>query len=73
MLNPRNPKNRMAKKKKVCKKCSVFIEEGNQCPICQGTQLVESWKGRIIVLNCEESEIAKKLNIKQKGEYAIKT
>ncbi len=59
------------KKQKVCKKCKIFIE-GHKCPICGGTQFVESWKGRIIVLK-PEGEIVKKMNIKQKGTYAIKT
>ena len=60
------------KKKKVCKKCKVFIE-GEKCPICEGNQFTENWKGRIIVLNTKKSEIAKKSDIKKKGIYAIKT
>ncbi|UZE94180.1 MAG: DNA-directed RNA polymerase subunit E'' [Candidatus Pacearchaeota archaeon] len=59
------------KKKKVCKNCKIFIE-GDKCPICQGTQFVENWKGRVIITNPEKSEIAKKLNIKKRGIYAIK-
>jgi len=62
----------MAKKKKVCKKCKIFVEDSDKCPICQSNQLTDSWKGKVIILNPEESEIAKKLNIKQKGTYAIK-
>jgi DNA-directed RNA polymerase subunit E" len=62
----------MAKGKKVCKKCKVFVED-DKCPICQGTQFTTSWKGRVIVLKPEESEIAKKMGIKEKGTFAIKT
>lgn len=62
----------MTKGKKVCKKCKIFVE-GDKCPLCQGIQLTESWKGRVVILHPEESEIAKKMNIKQKGAYAIKT
>ncbi len=36
-------------------------------------EYTEGWKGRIIVLNPQESEFAKKLNLTQKGEFAIKT
>ncbi|MEM4152732.1 MAG: transcription elongation factor subunit Spt4 [Candidatus Pacearchaeota archaeon] len=61
----------MIKGKKVCKKCKIFVEQ-DKCPICQGTNLTESWKGKIIIIKPEESEIAKKLNIKTKGTYAIK-
>ena len=61
----------MAKKKKVCKRCKIFIED-DKCPICKGNQFVENWKGRIIVLNAEKSQLAKKMDIKKKGTYAIK-
>ncbi len=59
------------KGKKVCKKCKIFVE-GDKCPLCQGNQFAENWKGRIIVTDPEKSDIAKKLNIKKKGVYAIK-
>jgi len=57
--------------KKVCKKCKLFVQ-GNVCPICKGNQFVENWKGRIVVVDVEKSEIAKKLGVTVKGEYAIK-
>jgi|TARA_Y100000310_G_scaffold195762_1_gene195799 DNA-directed RNA polymerase subunit E" len=57
--------------KKACKSCKLLIE-GNKCPLCNSDQLSESWKGKLIVLNAEESNIAKKTGIKTKGEYAIK-
>ncbi len=57
--------------KKVCKKCKLFVS-GNECPICHGKDFAENWKGKIIILDAERSEIAKKLGIKSKGEYAIK-
>ncbi len=61
----------MTKKKKVCKKCKIFVED-DKCPICKGNQFVENWKGRIIVLDTEKSQLAKKMDIKKKGIYAIK-
>lgn len=62
----------MAKTKaRICKKCMVFVED-EKCPICQGTQFAENFKGKIIVLKPEQSELASKLGIKQKGTYAIK-
>ena len=58
--------------KKVCKKCKIFVEE-SQCPICGGTDFSDTWKGHIVIFKPEESEIAKNLNIKKEGTYAIKT
>ena len=58
-------------KKKACKKCKIFVK-GSECPICKGTDFTTSWKGRIVVMDADKSEIAKKLSIKMKGEYVIK-
>ncbi len=57
--------------RKVCKKCKIFVE-GSTCPICKGNQFTDAWKGRIFIIDAENSEVAKKMDIKQKGEYAIK-
>ena len=57
--------------KKVCKKCRIFVE-GQECPLCHTTNFTETWKGRITILDAEKSEIAKKVGITVKGEYAIK-
>jgi len=58
-------------KKKVCKNCRYFYE-GNECPVCKSNQTAAAWQGRINVLDANKSEIAKKIEIKVKGEYAIK-
>ena len=57
--------------KKVCRNCLIFVE-GNSCSICKGNQFSDSFKGKIYVFNAEKSEVAKKAEIKQKGEYAIR-
>jgi DNA-directed RNA polymerase subunit E" len=57
--------------KKACKKCKILVD-GSTCPICKGNQFVDNWKGRIYIVNVENSEVAKKIGIKVKGEYAIK-
>ena len=57
--------------KKVCKRCKLFVE-GKECPICQGTGFSENWKGKLIILDPVKSEIAQKIGITAKGEYAIK-
>jgi len=58
-------------KKKVCKKCKVFVE-GTACPICKGNQFSINWQGRLHILDANKSAIAGKIDIKVKGEYAIK-
>ncbi len=57
--------------RKVCKKCRLFVD-GSVCPLCKGSNFTDSWKGRIIITDPDKSEIAKKMKINAKGEYAIK-
>jgi len=64
----------MAKsKEKACKICKIVYEGREKCPKCDSKEYTESFKGKIIVTNPENSEIAKKLNLKEKGTFAIKT
>ncbi len=60
-------------KQKACKECNTLYEEGNKCPKCGSNESTDSFKGRIVVINPEKSEIAAKLNMKEKGNFAIKT
>jgi len=59
-------------KTKACKLCRTIVEEGDKCPNCSSKELTEGFKGRIIVLNPEKSELAQKLTLKEKGNFAIK-
>lgn len=56
---------------KACKKCRKIVE-GNHCPICKDSQLTSNWKGYVMVVDPENSEIAKKLDVKTPGKYAIR-
>ena len=67
----RKEKNKM--KQKACKVCNTIYDTGEKCPRCGSKEFTEGFKGRIQILNPEKSEIAKKLNIKEKGKFAIKT
>ncbi len=58
-------------KKKVCKKCKIFVE-GEVCPVCKRNQFSTNWQGRIYFLDPARSTIAGKINVDVKGEYAIK-
>lgn len=57
--------------KKVCRKCKIFVE-GPNCPLCKGDSFTDNWKGRIFINDVNKSEVAQKIGIKAKGEYAIK-
>jgi len=56
---------------KACRNCN-FITGGNTCPVCKGASLSEDWSGYIVVLDPENSEIAKRLRITQPGKYALR-
>ena len=58
-------------KKKACKRCKLFVE-GNECPICKGNQFSTNWQGRLHIADTAKSQIAQKIKIEAKGEYAIK-
>lgn len=58
-------------KKKACKRCRMFVE-GTECPSCKGNQFTTNWKGRLSIVNAEESGIAKRVGLTVNGEYAIK-
>lgn len=58
-------------KKRACKVCNR-IYEGEKCPQCDSKESTEGFKGRVVILNPEKSEIAKNLNMKNKGVFAIK-
>jgi DNA-directed RNA polymerase subunit E" len=57
--------------KLACKICKRLVL-GDRCPIHPDAKLTETWKGKIIVLNPQNSELAKKMKITDKGEYAIR-
>jgi len=63
----------MAKKAKACKKCRFIYEEGEKCPKCGSVSFTESWRGKIEIVNPENSEIAKELKLADKGIYTIKS
>ena len=59
-------------KQKACKICRTVYETGDKCPNCESKENTEAFKGRIVVVDPEKSEIAQKIGIKEKGNFAIK-
>jgi DNA-directed RNA polymerase subunit E" len=60
-------------KSKACRICNTIYHAGEICPKCGASEYTDNYKGRIVVLDAEKSEIAKEINLKDKGDYAIKT
>ena len=58
-------------KEKACKQCRT-VYTGSKCPKCGNEEGREGFKGKVTILNPEQSEIAKNMKIKEKGVYAIR-
>lgn len=58
-------------KEKACRNCKTIFN-GVKCPKCGESEGVDSFKGKVSILNPERSEIASKLGIKAKGFFAIR-
>ena len=61
----------------ACRKChAVFYvkpnEENVRCPYCGSSDVSEDWSGLVIVIDPEASLIAKRLEIKKPGRYALR-
>ena len=56
---------------KACKRCRALFE-GSKCPQCESTENADSFKGCVNILDPEQSEIAKNLNLKKRGLFAIR-
>jgi DNA-directed RNA polymerase subunit E" len=56
---------------KACPTCHSLTKT-NVCPKCRTSGLSDDFSGLVIIFEPEGSAIAKAMNIKQKGRYAIK-
>jgi DNA-directed RNA polymerase subunit E" len=56
---------------KACSSCHL-ITTGNVCPKCKASTLSDDFSGLVIIFDPENSIIAKTMNIKEKGRYALK-
>jgi DNA-directed RNA polymerase subunit E" len=55
----------------ICRECHRVVE-GEACTICGSTNLSTDWTGYLVIIDPENSEIAKRMNIKIPGRYALK-
>ncbi|MFX0194726.1 MAG: transcription elongation factor subunit Spt4 [Candidatus Hodarchaeota archaeon] len=57
---------------KACRDCHRIIETGAMCDQCKTHNLSTSFDGMVIIVDPENSRIAKKLNIRIPGRYALR-
>ncbi|MDE1861719.1 MAG: transcription elongation factor Spt4 [Thaumarchaeota archaeon] len=55
----------------ACRKCKC-VTIGKVCPICKSSDLTPDWQGAVLIVDPENSVVAKSLGIKEKGKYALK-
>ncbi|MEM2759407.1 MAG: transcription elongation factor subunit Spt4 [Nitrososphaerales archaeon] len=55
----------------ACRKCRA-ITTGKVCPVCKSSDLTADWSGILLIVQPENSQVAKTLNITQKGKFALK-
>jgi len=56
----------------ACKSCRLINVDTAICRLCGSTELTKEWYGYVVILDPEKSEIAKKLEIKYPGKYALR-
>ncbi len=59
-------------KEKACRECRFLMEEGDKCLNCEGTTFTTFWRGYVVIIDPEQSEIAKKMGITRKGKFALR-
>ncbi|MCK4319113.1 DNA-directed RNA polymerase, subunit E'' [Candidatus Micrarchaeota archaeon] len=58
---------------KACVNCGLISEEDvKECPRCSSSEFTEKYSDMLIVINADESEIARNLGITGIGQYALK-
>jgi DNA-directed RNA polymerase subunit E" len=56
---------------KACKNCRL-ISNGPVCPNCKSTSLSDDWSGLVVIMDAENSEVARRMGISAPGRYAIR-
>jgi len=47
------------------------LTEDNECPLC-GSEVSREWQGYLVIIDHENSTLAKKMGIKANGKFALK-
>ncbi len=58
---------------KACRRCRFLVElDADKCPNCGSEEFTKLWRGYILVIDPSRSLVAKKIDAKIPGAYAIK-
>jgi DNA-directed RNA polymerase subunit E" len=55
----------------VCRECHRVVE-GESCAVCGSSNISTDWSGYLVIIDPERSDVAKRMNIKLPGRYALK-
>ncbi|MHA1821643.1 MAG: transcription elongation factor subunit Spt4 [Promethearchaeota archaeon] len=58
-------------KERACRNCHLITRKP-KCPQCGTYNLSENFSGIVIIFDAKNSEIAKAMNIKRPGKYALR-
>ena len=56
---------------KACRECHL-MSHGSVCPHCKATTLSDDFTGLVIIIDPEGSAIARAMEVKEKGRYALR-
>jgi DNA-directed RNA polymerase subunit E" len=56
---------------KACCDCNLIFQ-GSVCPHCKTSNLSDDFSGLVIILDTKGSAIAKAMEVKEKGRYALR-
>lgn len=56
---------------KACRDCKLISRE-SRCPNCNSSDLSDDFSGFVIILDVEESEIARIMKVDKNGKYALR-
>ncbi len=56
---------------KACRECHT-LTTSSICPRCKTATLSDDFSGLVIIIDPKESEVAKVMEIKEKGRYALR-
>ena len=69
----RDRSRRAGKPFKACTRCRLLVpREASVCPSCGSTTFTDAWTGVVIIIDVENSRLAKMLGIEKPGRYALK-